>query len=212
MWRLLPVVQAASTLRGALRKGTARLAFRAPTRICGPKRQLSTTQEPPKNVMSNERLLFAFNIADVCIGLGVGLTLAWAAKFVFDWPEVCQIMVEQAEQHPLIEQELGLPLKASYFWSGSVSEERGVVTIPVTGPNRSGVLEGRAVLEQNGWRILLLQCVFPPSPQRISILDPSSARTWESVKPSSTPHPMARGGPPTNLPESNRQTTEPKPA
>jgi len=83
------------------------------------------------------------------------------------------MLVSCAEEHPYVKEHLGVPLKGSYFWSGNADDTRAVVTIPVTGTKGSGVIEGRAVLQENGWRVLLLQCVFPPSSQRISIIDPT---------------------------------------
>jgi hypothetical protein len=102
-------------------------------------------------------------------GLGLAATAFFGYKGVellTDFPEPCQLMLEQARAHPAVEERVGKPLHRSMLWSGRVTDKRASVQIPVYGEKGSATLVGRAVRTHtdsaaSSWAVLCLEIEHP---------------------------------------------------
>jgi len=139
-----------------------------------------------KGEHTSQDVLFRF--MDLVLGGAFGILLFKVGQFALDWPDACQHVVDCAAKHPWIRERVGLPLSGSMFWSGSVHATHCVVTIPITGHAGTATLEGRCARNHpnDPWTLILLECVFPESPQRVSIMLPEMQRRMRK-RPKETP-------------------------
>lgn len=85
------------------------------------------------------------------LGAGFGGTLAFGVDAALDWPPACKVALAAASQHPGVQRHCGMPLRASLMWDGAVGEDMAFVTIPVSGPSGSAVLQARVLRGRTGW-------------------------------------------------------------
>lgn len=109
---------------------------------------------------------------DVLLGGALGATLFYGIRFALEWPDCCEHVIEQASKCKWVQDRVGLPLSHSLFWTGNVRDLDCMVIIPISGPNGKARLEGRCARDHpsHPWTLILLQCEFEGSPQRINIL------------------------------------------
>jgi len=91
--------------------------------------------------------------------------------YFFQWPDGCQAVVDQSADNPLILDQVGSPIKGSYWWSGNVENDLVKVIIPISGPKGKATLDAVAVRHPATNRWYLVDCMvqLPGSPRRITI-------------------------------------------
>jgi len=62
---------------------------------------------------------------------------------LLEFPEPCRVALKLASEHEIVQRFIGLPLKPSYLWHGTVKANTANVVIPVTGPKGEGVIHAR---------------------------------------------------------------------
>jgi hypothetical protein len=130
------------------------------------------------NTAGGGKKRLASRVLDVVLGGAFGFVLFRFGAYVLEWPDACQHITAQAEKHDSIRDRVGLPLKASLMWSGSVHDTSAIVSIPISGPVGSAKLEARCARNSTShpWTLIVFQIVFPDSPQKYDILLPEMNR------------------------------------
>jgi hypothetical protein len=114
----------------------------------------------------------AHRVLEVLLGGAFGFVMFKFGQFVFEWPDACQHIMDQAQKHDLIRDKVGLPINHSFFWGGNVHDTSCIVSIPISGHLGSATLEARCARDHPSqpWTLIVLQAVFPESPQKVDIL------------------------------------------
>eukprot|EP00808_Paulinella_micropora_P031500 g28186.t1 len=105
-----------------------------------------------------------FIAGEVVWGLLLAGSVLATAKYVFDWPQVCQIAVEDAEMDLRVRGMLGVPLKGSWLWSGSVDDIYASVSIPATLDSRLAINP-----QTNKWEVLATFVKFEGYPREVTL-------------------------------------------
>jgi hypothetical protein len=136
------------------------------------------------------------------VGLGASAFFGFKAiELLVEFPEPCQLMLEQARAHPAVEERLGLPLHRSWLWSGRVTEKRASVQIPVWGERGSATLVGRAVCtpvseSSTRWDVLMLELESPGmDPPPVSLMPEVPQASPEEMAKHAAFHAAMRRGP-----------------
>jgi hypothetical protein len=117
-------------------------------------------------------------IIDGGLGIALGYTLFQAYLFLSDRPEPLSLIIDIANNDPLVQEMLGTPVKIRFIspWTGSVNEHEANVIIPVTGSKAKGTLYARAIMNEKGeWKFLYIQASDDQIPQRHSVQVPQHA-------------------------------------
>jgi hypothetical protein len=144
----------------------------------------------PYTGFTTNRMRWAIRLGDIIVGVTLGGALVWGFNFMFDWPDVCQTVVETACLDPFFQEKIGIPAHGSYFWSGTVRPRQFAnVSIPVSGPNGKGQLSARCRYHARTglWHIHLLEISFPGSSRLFSLTMPRVPHPlgdkWADKKP-----------------------------
>jgi hypothetical protein len=88
------------------------------------------------------------------------------------WPDACQVTMDAASRTPLIREHVGLPVKVSFFWGGTVNPEDAVLELPLTGPKGHAKVFGRVRKNAKGkWIIQSLNAQINDNHQFVSLID-----------------------------------------
>lgn len=99
-------------------------------------------------------------------------------ELYYDFPEPCRLMLAEARAHEKVREHVGESITRSMFWSGTVTDRRASVQIPVTGEHGSGVIVGKALRTntpdnaQDLWRVLMLELDGVPGQPSADLLPP----------------------------------------
>jgi len=120
-----------------------------------------------------ERLLRRHRIENFLVATGFSILFYKFYKFLTDFPEACTEVMESASRDPFFVEKVGVPVKCSMKWTGTVNEDFAVVNLPLTGPKGKALVKAQALYspKMKRWQVVDLQAVFPESPQHFS-LDP----------------------------------------
>lgn len=141
----------------------------------------TTTTTPPTPLQSNEidptTIKTWKNPVVFTMDMLAAGTVAYFAKqaydFTFDQPEIVDQMFNQAQQSPFLIENLGTPMKRSWFWWGSADPYSARVEFDISGPNGSGRIEGKAFkLRENHWEMIYLYGALPQFENRLTDLLP----------------------------------------
>lgn len=126
----------------------------------------TTTSTSSKKEVSTNKQKYSFGFLDIVLGGSMGLLIVYTINLLCDWPPVCEQVVEHAGRHSITQAIVGEPMKASFFWSGTVENDFAKVVIPISGPNGKGTIYGTCIRQEidnapGPWQILEIQALFP---------------------------------------------------
>jgi len=100
--------------------------------------------------------------AVVC-GVALVATAAGGFRFIFDWPEPCEMALNKARNQTEAQALLGSPIKRELWWEGHMTPKTAQVRLKVYGPKASATLVGNVVHvpltlgDAPSWQLLLLE-------------------------------------------------------
>lgn len=98
----------------------------------------------------------------VC-GVAIVATAGGGIRFIFDWPEPCEMALNKARSQPEALVLLGSPIKREMWWEGHMSPKTAQVRLKVYGPKAAATLVGNIVHvplklgDAPSWQLLLLE-------------------------------------------------------